>query len=943
MACPSTSRRVVLGSVYWATSSSRCGIGAPEQWRHSLTQLRSTAGAPGYDTTIDSNSDVYSGPCVVVDTPAWDSEWVHIYALIENYRAFGRALIIANRIDSLTTNERLSDIQVARIGTASNGRDEYSALIETFTCPTGEEPPPWGQPPYDEPGSPGSCEYATSLKCEQPNQTWLALAVDSGGQPLIVDCDVAPFDYCHAPCDSTFGPPAASVRLPPNATEAQRKDAVNNLIRLHYLGLEAAFAALECPWPPPSGGDGGVPPLDSPVTLHFGESLIGVFADPTVDATFFQLVDLPVGSRYALGDQISSDDWYAFAVRDKSISGGLVTYAGETLLATLGRVTPTESLILVAGQGGVPTPLTLRECLVRFLTYYGVPFDPNVPEFSLRVGDELVTPTADAFVIQPNQENPESLYEWLERFFGPFRGYTFRADYQDRLSVSPPAWLDTIGLRLTVHRRRQPLDREPVRSTVRAPWSTTRAPTVEWVGTVDGVAVSGSLPDPLVQGAGAEIVTVGGVDVRLTWDAAVVQAMVWPTPDLDVSVGSLYSVTFVFRPDATTSSRETLTLTVSDLAPDEVTSESADTVVNQAVLPVRRREFTPAQQVMQAGALVLRSPKQVMAGAFGANPEYGPLAEPLATPGSFLELANTVGQSGTWFWPADPLVVAQPGGNITVAFEVEEWAERWHDPTSHDAAAQVNTYSGSAALPASGQEVKLFDFQFPRQTNDFAPSPYGAQGTVYGRWRAGEQPGIEVRVGNARFAEFGFKPEVLIFGSTTYYLWGIVLKLNGTGTAFTEGTLETYRFGFARGANGLWEDDANVPGLSESQTLYPNRVYHAPELPYVVSAETALALARGIVEENLTPKVVRQLTIVPARADGYAVRPHHVGRAAAVPALGITGRITALDYSEAHTAQGSTSSLTIDVESTEAPSGSRAAARAYRRSAYGLSTYQLED
>lgn len=686
-----------------------------------------------------------------------------------------------------------------------------------------------------------------------------------------------------------------------------------------------------------------VPTIDAPVTVHFSEALTGVFADPTVDAAFFQLVDLPVGSRYALGDQISSDDWYAFAVRDKSISGGLVTYAGETLLATLGRVTPTESLILVAGQGGVPTPLTLRECLVRFLTYYGVPFNPNVPEFSLRVGDELVTPTADAFVIQPNQENPESLYEWLERFFGPFRGYTFRADYQDRLSVSPPAWLDTIGLRLTVHRRRQPLDREPVRSTVRAPWSTTRAPEVEWVGTVDGVAVSGSLPDPLVQGAAAEIVTVGGVDVRLTWDAAVVQAMVWPTPDVDVSVGSLYSVTFVFRPDATTSSSETLALTLADLAPDEVTSESADTVVNQAVLPVRRREFTPAQQVMQAGALVLRSPKQVMAGAFGANPEYGPMAEPLTTPGSFLELANTVGQSGTWFWPADPLVVAQPGGNITVAFEVEEWAERWYDPTSHDAAAQVNTYSDTAALPASGVEVKLFDFQFPRQTNDFAPSPYGAQGTVYGRWRAGEQPGIEVRVGNARFAEFGFKPEVLIFGTTTYYLWGVIVKLNGTGTAFTEGTLETYRFGFARGANGLWEDDANVPGLSESQALYPNRVYHAPELPYVVSPETALALARGIVEENLTPKVVRQLTIVPARADGYAVRPHHVGRAAAVPALGITGRITALDYSEAHTAQGSTSSLTIDVESTEAPSGSRAAARAYRRSAYGLSTYQKEN
>lgn len=689
----------------------------------------------------------------------------------------------------------------------------------------------------------------------------------------------------------------------------------------------------------------GPPALDAPVTLRFSESLTGVFADPTIDASFFSMVDLPVGGRYTLGDQLSSEPWYSFLIRDRSPSGGLATYSGETLLARLHRHTPTESLILVAGEGGVPDPLTLRECLVRFLDYYGVPYDSDIPEFYLRVGGEILAPTVQAFVIQPDQENPQSIYSWLEAFFGPFRGYTFRADEADRLRVAPPAWVDTIGLRLTVWRRRQDgRDRSPSKPTSLAPWSTTRRPLVQWEGTVDGVAYSGSLPAPLERGAAFVPAQVGSVTVRLQWRATDdrVQATVYPPPPTDLTVGSLFSISFTFRPEALPGDPELLSLAVSDLSPDESTRESADTVINQAVIPVRRRAFQPNQQIMQAAAMVLKSPPQLAAGAFGHNFEYGPMAEDLVTPGGFLELVNDAVQSGTWFWPIDDAVVIQPGGNITVAYEVEEWAEGPYFSTV--SASMVNSFSDTVELPASGAERKLFDFQFPRQTSNFAPGPYGAQGSLYGRWRAGENPGIEVRLGNARFAEFGYVAEFLgIFGQTYYFLWGAIVKLNGSGTTFTVGDLETHRFGFSRAEDGMWEDGANVPGLSESQALYPNRIYTAPELPYEVTPETALALARGIVEENLTPKVVRTLTIVPARAGGHAARPWHVGRAASVPALGITGRVASLDYSEAHTPQGSTSSVTIDVETTAAPAGSRAAARGYRRAAYGLSQYQQED
>lgn len=692
------------------------------------------------------------------------------------------------------------------------------------------------------------------------------------------------------------------------------------------------------------------PTLEDPVTVNLSESVGGMFADASLEVAYLPMVDLPIGGRIGIGEQLAPDDiLYDFTITDRRESGGLIAYRGETLLSRLSRITPTASLILVAGQGGVPNPLDLRECLRRFLLFYGVPFVDDLPAFYLRAGDEIVAPTTPAFVIQPDQDNPESLYTLLERFFGPFRGYTWRADHADRLVVTPPAWVDNLGLRLSIYRRRQPLDREPARFFVRAPWSTSRRPLVTWQGTVDGVAYSGALPVPLEREAAPQLAQLGPLTVRLAWDSLDrVYAQVWPTPPSDTSVGSLYSVTFTFRPEALAGDEEELQLQAADLKPDMSVGLSAEDVINQAIVPVRERTFLPDQQVMQAAAAVIRSPGGVMAGAFGSNLPFGPLAAALETPSGFLELVNDTVQAGSWFWPVDPNVVTQPGGDVTVAFEVEEWAEQWRDPGGpHAPASQVNSYSDSVTLPTNGAEVKLFDLQFPRQTSDFAPGPYGAHGVLYGRWRGGEQPGIEVRLGNARLAEFGYLAELGPFGQTVYFLWGAVVKLNGTGTTFTQGELHTYRFGFTRSDDGRWEGGANVPGLAESQRLFPNRVYTAPELPYEVTPATGMAIARGIVEENLAPRTVYELQLNPeVGPDGrprYPARPHHLGRAVIIPALGVRGRLSAYHYQEAHALGVSTSSVDITVETIEAVPGTRGAARAYRRAAYGASHYQQEE
>lgn len=681
-----------------------------------------------------------------------------------------------------------------------------------------------------------------------------------------------------------------------------------------------------------------VPQLDAPVTLHLGESVNGVFADPSIDLSFFQLVDLPVGSEHEIGDQFSGESWYQFRVRDRSRSRGLIAYQGETLLAELSRAKPKESLILVAGESGVPSPLDLRECLQRFLTYYGVPFDPALPPFMLRTSDGIVTPTTQAFVIQPDPEDPQSIFEWLERFFGPFRGYTWRADSQNRLVVRPPAWLDTIGLRLRLSNTGRTST-----TTVTYPWPwPDRAPTVDYSVTIGlSEQYTGSV-GPLDAGDSEEIdAGLLTFTVSRSADGESIAAALTGFP-FHGGLGT-WTGAFTARP-----SSGNLSLASNDLGTDEIETSSADSVINQVILPVRRRTFEPEQPLMQPAALLLRSPQQTAAGAFGNNPLFGPMAWAPESPVDFLELANAHGEEGTWFWPIADEVVIKPGGQVTVALDVEEWAEQWRPENNttvpHAEASNANSYTDSVVLPANGQEVKLLDFQFPRQTSDFAPSPFGARGELYGRWRGGDEPGIELRIPQtSRFVEFGYLAEVGgIFGQTVYFLWGVQVKLNGNGITWTEGPLELTRFAFARASDGTWEGGANVPGLAESQRLFPNRVYRAPELPYEVTPDVALSIARAIVEENHVPKVVYQVPITPARDAGYAYDPRHLGGAADVQPLSVKGRITAHDYSESHTPAGETSALVIDVEVSEALPNTPAAptGRLFGRAYYGVTTYQ---
>src|SRR5690606_22151038 len=80
------------------------------------------------------------------------------------------------------------------------------------------------------------------------------------------------------------------------------------------------------------------------------------------------------------------------------------------------------------------------------------PYAEPIPEFYFRTTQGAFTPNLDAFVIEPDPESPQSLYEILREVFEPFTGYRFRANAGNQLTVAAPAWVNELGLQMRTWR-----------------------------------------------------------------------------------------------------------------------------------------------------------------------------------------------------------------------------------------------------------------------------------------------------------------------------------------------------------------------------------------------------------------------------------------------------------------------------------------------------------
>lgn len=293
--------------------------------------------------------NAWASGCAYPPDPTWKAQ---AEAFMAPIISAARANLIAGVVASLGPNQRLRDVTLEHAEAGPTGRitmtERLRCWVDTFTCPDGEEPPSWGQPPYDEPGAPGSCEYATSLACGGANETWLALVVDSLGNPSITDCAFDTFDYCHAPCDATFGPPAKSVRVPPPAGQAERDAAYRSLVETHIPDAASRMTGAGCAWPPPGWAE---PRIRSSISEDAGslfQATQAVAVELGISEAFPYGSDVPAGVLRAFREALTPAEvasrYYPLPTRNQEM---LVTVDGETNLGRMARVYP-EALMLPA-------------------------------------------------------------------------------------------------------------------------------------------------------------------------------------------------------------------------------------------------------------------------------------------------------------------------------------------------------------------------------------------------------------------------------------------------------------------------------------------------------------------------------------------------------------------------------------------------------------------
>lgn len=97
-----------------------------------------------------------------------------------------------------------------------------------------------------------------------------------------------------------------------------------------------------------------------------------------------------------------------------------------------------------------------------------------------------------------------------------------------------------------------------------------------------------------------------------------------------------------------------------------------------------------------------------------------------------------------------------------------------------------------------------------------------------------------------------------------------------------------------------------------------------------------------MVEENLHPRAVHSLPLVPSPARGWPLTPADLGRVVDVPGLGVQGRLLSINYDEAQAPMGSTPTVLVELEETGAIPGAGTTVRAFGAAQYGPSTYQEE-
>ena len=197
-----------------------------------------------------------------------------------------------------------------------------------------------------------------------------------------------------------------------------------------------------------------VPDEYQPIALSVEEDLDDLFLEPSISATYFAFVDLPVGGEWVVTD-VQGQVLYPCRVSTKTPNkrSGTVSYTFKTYMSMLSSYEPPGVLISSedAGLGRAATPTEAFTYLFNKwrLDHPGLSLTPiPAPGLVLRGSSGNVEPFVFFLsVLQPGGNQNRSMLEIMAELFAAFSGYRYRLSVM-RLEVIPPPYQQTTSVPL---------------------------------------------------------------------------------------------------------------------------------------------------------------------------------------------------------------------------------------------------------------------------------------------------------------------------------------------------------------------------------------------------------------------------------------------------------------------------------------------------------------
>ena len=659
-----------------------------------------------------------------------------------------------------------------------------------------------------------------------------------------------------------------------------------------------------------------VAPLDVPVRVNLAEQIGPTIVDSDIAFTYLYVSPVDVGLEHSLSPETKPDlPFRTFWVTGRSDEDGLINYTGGTAINRMAHTPAPE--IKKAG------PFTPKQVLEEILTDWKsaghdwLRWRP-LPEIMLQTADGPIIPSIDAIVVLQSKDpgnEPKAMLRVIEDFLAPFPGYFLHVDPQGYLELVRPAWAASNAFSddfLTINDSASiPITGSPAKVEVVLTAKLFKNWTVyrQFISSIDTNTYT--LED--------------GDSIQLNYQADTGDGQASFTVQMSYSSGTLtFTLTALTDPSTLPyvhyflrlegqvyDDSSTVTLTSDQITADEQVQVLTDQVVNICQVRSKGYSFNTQTDVMEPAAGIMKTKFPCWSGEVCVTPNHD----------------TVFGNTGRYDLGTGPCVPGTMGDHPEAVLP-----KLWK--------VQDQYLLGSDEVQVAAQVLWYWD-----QCGDTTGPGYvgdsdnsGNLGTVHTNiddWqlateveRSSSQRNIKCQVwlkpSYDDGAFIGFQVKLKIVGAWNG-AFGVGVRLNGDGTAFTENTDSTFaEFG----------EQSGDPEIEASIATYGRRVKTIDMGPWPVDADTALKIAQAVVEQSASPHREYTIRIMPPYT---AANAYNIG--AGVRYEDVRGIISAWRYTENHSPNRSRSSLSLRIREIERITSGDMENTAYGEAVYGVSKY----